>query len=46
MCLDELSFAIRPERRITKGSADTAVADNYFLKYSDRVLDQWLHVLP
>ena len=35
MCLAELSFVIRPERRITKGSADTAVIDNYFLKYSD-----------
>ena len=36
MCLDELSFVIRPERHITKGSADTAAADNYFLNYSDR----------
>ena len=35
MCL-ELSFVICPEQRITKGSADTAVADNYFLKYTDR----------
>ena len=41
MCLDELSFVIRPERRITKGSADTAAADNYFLKYSDR---EWLQI--
>ena len=41
MCPDELSFVIHPERRITKGSADTAAADNYFLKYSDR---EWFQI--